>query len=294
MNLGYVKKQTYENVIIPYLYKRRSIHSQQNVLFILRAFSNFMKQDLLSTTKHDAECYVFAIEKKTGQGSLKKNYGRMIFIELRAFFSYCVSVNLIHENPFITTSLKDKRFIETVSFPDLSKVDLLLEVVEDENLYLAIMLALRMALSIQEIADLKKENIIDKEEGLYIHVEKKIHNRPQERYLLVPNDIENILLDRIYATEDEFPYLLVNSYGRKISPRSLQQHLKTYTDSISVEITFSDLRNWSIYLMLAGKVDPEKVKEYAGVKGAWLDKYDTVPEEMKFDAAVYSKLKVMP
>lgn len=278
----------FTELIYNYMQKRKSYDSQKNVVYIINAFLTYSDKNIKEIEKEDIHKYFRFLIEKTKDGCLEEEYVRMIYIELRSFFAYCYKINYITSNPFsdITLPIKDKKYIETSKFPDLIDVNDLLEKIDEHSIYVAVILALRMGLSTSELINIKKEDIIHNKEDDLFYI--KIEKRNNIRFLCIPNDIIPDIKREILSTPANCFYLLSPNKKDKYGTRYIQIKLKRY----NTDITFSDLRNLSIYLMFAGGANIEEVIGYTGMKGEWFKKYDKIPTKYKFDAVKYSKLQI--
>ena len=78
-----------------------------------------------------------------------------------------------------------------------------------------------------------------------------------------------------------------------MSRSGLQHALGRLQASSGHIITFSDLRGLSIFHMRICNSSPSEVALYAGIKGPWLTKYTSIPDEIRMDAAKYVNLRLV-
>lgn len=276
---------------------RRSADSRKNLFYILANFSNCIEKSLFEVSSKDAYYYTKLLRKQLKNHQIQENYCCCIFLELRKFYEYAENTGFIQENPFqnIKNPFHAPEQLSAGSLPALDKVDQLLSLCEpDTMLYLAVLLAFRMALPISEITELKKTQICSELDStnLFIRMERHKDKDNTPSFLYVPEDLRQPLKRAILSTDENFPYVLQNKHGRPYATRSLQNALSSIQKESGNSICFSNLRSLSIYLMLIEKIPVKEIASYVGVEGTWLTLYDHIPNSLQLDASKYVHLRV--
>lgn len=280
-----------------YFNLRRSDASRKNMFYLLSTFSNYTKKPLFDALPQDADSYINHLKKQLQNGTFKENYCCCVFLELRKFYEYAEDWECIDQNPFQAANpFQTNEKLLAADLPSLQDIDTLLSICADEPmLYLAVLLAFRMALPISEIVSLKKEQVCSEHgrQDIYLRMERQAGKKEKTSFLLIPEDILLPLKQTILSTEESYPYILRNKHGRPYAKRSLQNLLATTLEGSGISIHFSALRSLCLFLMLIEKVPVGQIADYAGVEGRWLTLYDHIPEKLRLDASKYVHLRIV-
>lgn len=279
-----------------YLPMRKSDFSKRNILYLLAAFSSQVGRSLFDVRQQDAAGYTKFLLAKMNDGDWKEQYIVTVFSELRSFYTFCFERDIISINPFgsITVPLGAPTDINPSKLPDLIDIDKLFSTLYDyPDIYLAAALAFRMALAMNDLVGLQKEQFgIETSSGdLYLHVNRKYSRGMKESYLYVPEDLHPLLMAS-FRRNSSSPYLFPTKSGY-MSRSGLQHALGRLQAGSGHIITFSELRGLSIFHMRICNSSPSEVALYAGMKGTWLTKYTSIPDEIRMDAAKYVNLRLV-
>lgn len=276
---------------------RKTKNSRQNLFYIIANFGEFSMSSVFDATPLDAENYIAFLADEVKQGKLQEKYCACLFLELRSFYDYALNHQLIFENPFSNQEnpFKFPDKLRAADLPSLAEVDMLLSICNDDPvLHLAVLLAFRMALTISEIVNIeKKQFCIDEKEGeLYLKMWRWTDGEKKEKFLYVPRDIVPYISKMARQTPSEYKYLFRSERKKPFAVRTMQNMLDSAQKDTGVKIQFSELRSLSIYMMLVENIPIKDICSYTNIKGDWLSRYDTIPEELILDAVKYVHLRV--
>lgn len=276
---------------------RRTRDSRQNLFYIIANFGEFSMSSVFDAEPLDAQNYITFLADEMKQGKIQEQYCACIFSELRIFYDYALSHGLVSQNPFSNQKnpFKFPDKLRAADLPSLTEVDLLLRLCENEPvLYLAVLLAFRMALPISEIATIQKNQfcVNEKDGDLYLKMWRWIDGEKKEKFLYVPRDIVPHITKMARQTPAEYLYLLRNKHNKPFVVRTLQLRLDAIQKDTGIKIQFSELRSLCIYLMLTEKIPSKKICAFTNIRGDWLKRYDYIPEELILDATKYIHIRI--
>lgn len=330
----------FENVIWP-TYLTRSKATKKTIANLhqyLEKLVTITGKDITEINEQDVHFFMeslyVSIEKQEYHGS----YVKVIYLSLRKFYDFMQhyryelrdqGIEVSVDNPFHNVPLKiqDKKLLTAEDIPNLKELDQLLEISKQENrsLFLAICFAAKMGLSISEISNLRmsavgymrEEILFEKQDGsheqnLYLCIEDKRKTKRIKRFLLVPEDVCEILEEPLYAEKsgnteynadesDENLYIpnsestsyLITYRGRHYSERTMQYHLKSLCEKHDLkQVTFADLRNLAIFLMKEGGAKDSQIAKYMGMEGRWLCRFSGIDANQVFGTADYNRIQI--
>lgn len=190
------------------------------------------------------------------------------FYSLRSFSVYLANHINDYESPFVFLQLGKKAPDYSLDdFPEEELPELFTLLGNDSDTALAVRLAIHMCLSVSEISNLRSDMFTFRKSGECILSLQRVMATDQSdgySHLQVPE----ILIAPIRQRMDR-EYLILTTYGKKTSIRSLQHHLLVTKTSW----TFQKLRTYGMFLKLQQGYSEFEVAEYAGVDGRWLYRY---------------------
>ena len=288
---AYFTDQEKEYLLTVYLPRRGSDFSRSNLLYIRGAFSTQREKPLFEVSMKDASLYTNFLIGNIEEKIWREQYALTVFNTLQNFYFFCYKQEKIKANPFgqISFPVHSITEVNPKEFSSLYKVDRLFSVLQDMPLlYLAAALAFRMALTVNDLSGLRREQFVMEEEtgSIYLDLIRKYGRRQSRSCLFVPEDLHAILLKTFRTIEPTSPYVFPSKRKSFIPRNTLQINLqKAQIDVEGDNITFSDLRNLSIFLMLICSKSAGDVAAYAGLEGTWLTRYKSIPDEIRMDAA---------
>ena len=234
-------------------------------------------------------------------------YIKRIMQSLKSFYQYLYNLSengylditypcVKYGNPFdhlsVNEDIPDKTEYPEEDIPSMESIDKLLSCCESLNIRTAVCLAFQMAMQINEIVSLKKEDIVDSQ---YIKLNAVTENGKTFRFLKIPDDLMSKLEQLFQETASRSCEYVIQSNGNKpYSIRGLQSalHKIVKENDIPFNITFSALRKAGIRLILSNGAPPQEVAEYTGVQGRWLSKYEKVPLHLVKDMCSYQNIEI--
>lgn len=259
-------------------------HTQKNYLHAIKDISNTFKKDFLDLSRQEITAYFSNLELSGSSLSVH-------FYCCHSFSVYLQEYLDDYTSPFLGLSFgTDATEYTKDDFPSLEELDnLLSNAVYGSDLYLAIVLALRMCLSLTEIVSLVPSQFkADIAGRFFLSLNRKSDTDMSVTpiILAVPDDIIPLITGR-----DRREYLFINKRGNPMNTRTFQRHLK----ATGTKWTFQSLRSFGIFLLLEGGADEFEAASFSGVTGRWLFRYRKLLKEGDFlNCAHYSNLQIKP
>lgn len=278
---------------------RRSAASRKNLFYIIANYGEFLEGSVFDSSSSDAKKYVDFLKSEVVAGRLQEKYCACLFFELRTFFDSLVSSERTSENPFggYDNPFRFPDKLRTEDLPKLSEIDTLLGLCSDDSeSYAAVLLALRMGLTISEIAGIEKKQFClnEKDGDVYLKMWRWDNGEKKELFLYVPRDIIPHLKEQYMATPSDYTHLLRSKKTKKPpTVRGLQLRLEKIQEGLDFSISFSQLRSFCLYMMLLEQVPVQDICRYAGIRGDWLTRYDDIPQALIADAAKYVNIRIL-
>lgn len=282
----------------------KSSHSLDNVYSSLRRMCEYLQKEPLKVTSADAERYKAHLLSLADARKLKISYVMASFAQIKSFYSLITEhkfvlaeyVGISYTDPFqfVYISRQTENELTYQDLPSMEDVDKLLTYFKERNymMYAAVILAYVMGLTVEELAKLKKNNIVRDQTNYYISFEKRAY-ADDNRYLLLKNDVADVLFSTISKSSPPFIYVLCNK-DKQYSVRSLQRHLADGCKELEIpNITFSSLRNAALCMMLQGGCSVEEVARHAGLEGRWLCRFEKIDKKLVSDAATYLNFMIV-
>lgn len=181
--------------------------------------------------------------------------------------------------------------------PSLQNVDHILSYFKNNGdmvMFISVALALFCCQSTSVIVALKKEMFFQDLAGNYgIRIAISSLNN---RFIKVPTDLAQIIIQYTQKRSDSSPYLLLNSYSKPIKAHTIQLRLSNACKECGVpSFTMNKLRILGTTLMIKGGAPLDKVAEHINVKKKdWFFRYNRVVKELGNSAVDYIHLKIVP
>lgn len=200
------------------------------------------------------------------------------------------------------------------SLPSLSQADRVLAWLRENNdftTFAAVSLALRCALTVQELVSLRRFMFFTDAKGRtglrlpMTDARKKgrgsvATGEEKTRVVKLPEDAAEVVrlltAGRPAGEESGEQSLLLNKYGRPLTARSLQMRLREACLACQISpFTMNELRTLGIALMLKGGASVSQAAAYTGTKNTdWFFRYNRLVTELDDSAADYSHLRIVP
>lgn len=191
--------------------------------------------------------------------------------------------------------------------PSIIQTDRVLAWLRENNdltTFTAVTLALRCALTIQEIVNLRRSMFFTDAKGrtgIMLPVSDSRKGEKSRQWTVkVPDDVAEIIrlltAGRQAGEESREQPLLLNKYGRPITVRSLQMRLREACIFAGVApFTMNELRTLGIAFMLKGGASVKQAAEYTGTKNTdWFFRYNRIVVELEDAAADHSHIRIVP
>ena len=228
---AYFTDQEKEYLLTVYLPRRGSDFSRSNLLYILGAFSTQLEKPLFEVSMKDASLYTNFLIGNIEEKIWREQYALTVFNTLQNFYFFCYKQEKIKANPFgqISFPVHSITEVNPKEFSSLYKVDRLFSVLQDMPLlYLAAALAFRMALTVNDLSGLRREQFVMEEEtgSIYLDLIRKYGRRQSRSCLFVPEDLHAILLKTFRTIEPTSPYVFPSKRKSFIPRNTLQINLQ--------------------------------------------------------------------
>lgn len=283
-----------------YSLTRKSKDSIDRLYLLLSNFSKWCRKPLFSMDGRDGQKYMDFLIKRSGEGSLEKETVRSMYFELRCFYDSAAAQGLC-QHPFahLECPFPGKNQINVADLITLNDVDQLLSACSsDPQMYLAVILAFRMALRVSDIVSIKKSDLVFNKarQQLLLRVKRYVEEEGDvcDRYLAIPEDVRPSV-DRVVAlSEESYPYLFRSTHKKPFSKRGMLNRLKSLQPDPENAVTFLDLRALSLFLMVFEKIPKNQIALFSGIKGHWLYAYDHIPDELILNEACLVHIRIVP
>jgi len=181
------------------------------------------------------------------------------------------------------------------SYEEIDKVLTYLKVADDMTTFVAISLALRMALTTDEVCSLQRKQFYRDGKGNFgLYFKSPVYGGAK-RHMLVPDDIADLIGSLVAKRKDitDESYLLVNKRSGQLNKRTLQQVLKDACISAKVPpFTINQLRTLSIAQMFAGGAKAEDVADHNGSLDRWFFRLERVIKDIDKDPVRYNHISI--
>lgn len=271
----YISDYFWEHIWSRFIYGLKSEKTISFYRSVITDITNICERDFCALDLSCAETYRNVLRKRGLQESTVELYLRVI----RSIASFIEESKLVsgYRNPFqflqLTQATGFYEDIEIPSLEDMSQMLLTAKEIGNFTSFLAMTLTFRCCLAPSELATLTRKDFRFPKENLL-----DIGTAAQKRSILVPEDVLNCVntADPSFfsCSEPSLP-LFRKKNGTPLSLRALQHNIKQVSDAAGLDITLQKLRNLGILeLMRANIHDLNLVREYTGLEGRWLFRYE--------------------
>lgn len=162
----------------------------------------------------------------------------------------------------------------------LDDTDKLLETAlkTDRMMYAVIALVSICGLTVSEICNLKKSNmVVDANNHLGIIFVRK----PKNKYIRITDDVAKILENHLNAFPPTSDYIFTNTRCKPLTPRTLQLHFKKIIDMTFPDknISLQNLRSTAAVRLIKAGASETAVAKYLGIGTRWINRYDKIIDE---------------
>lgn len=258
--------ENYENTRLNTLTTRRRYRK------VIEEVETFAKTDFLHVSQINAYAYKRYLTTLGLDDTTKDSRLRIV----KSIGMYFEQVLPNYHSPFtILPFFEECTFYTGKDVPTLEDVSELLQIAEEhENFraFLAITLALRLCLSLSEIAAVRSSHFVIGETACVMYVQESTIER---RTIPVPDDVLN-LIKKVYPkffSEKDMP-LFAKKNGSTVSPRTIRRSLEELYQYTELRTTLQEIRLLGIYLMLKSNKNKEEVAAFAGISDRWMFRYE--------------------
>jgi len=287
--------------------------TRADYLKVLSDFCEYIGKDILSFNESDAAYYADYLKERCPQELSIKTVENRLCV-LRTFSAFILKMRSeiyedwhvtieFYSNPFDNIYIeRPEGYYDLDSLPSISEIDKLLALSKGTSTmdFLIFSLIIRCGLSIGEVLKLSFSDFVCDSNGTYALNVTSVGG--VIRRIKIGEDIVSIMSN--YVSEGGRGNLgscggklFVNKSGQVYSLRTIERHLKSYTqallsnDMIKHDFTLQDMRNAAINLMLAGGANPLDVSKYVGTSDKWMFRYEGVFDEV-LDAGDFSIISI--
>lgn len=239
---------------------------------IIKEVENFTNTEFLSVTSINAYAYKRYLTSLGLDNTTKDSRLRIV----KSIGMYFEQVMPGYRSPFtILPFFEECTFYTGKDIPTLEDVSTLLQIAEEHGntrAFLAISLALRLCLSLSEIAAIRSSHFVLGETAATLYVQESDHG---SRTIPVPSDVLSII------KEVQSEFLLAKDqplFGKKngsiVSPRTIRRSLEELYQYTEVRTTLQEIRLLGIYLMLKNNNEKDEVAAFAGISDRWIFRYE--------------------
>lgn len=246
----------------------------------------------------NADSYAEHLLSKVTEGKLSLNYAYAEFSRARSVASFIEEHfadygMTAYNNPFKDYAFPKKdTVLSGLYLPSVSELDKLLEASEDDDeLYLAISLVLKLSLTVGECLSLKRDDFIINDDDVML---LRVESTDRHRYLKVPEDIRQ-LVSEYCSSHSCGPenYMFINRKGDRLQIRALQKRLDKACSSCDLHYNFNDIRNTGIAYMLKCGATEKEAAEFVGIAEKWIYRYSSATKHMHIAENDFTNIKIV-
>lgn len=271
-----LKEETFD-LFQEFLKTLRTGNSKESYARAVAKICTYCRKDFLELGKSDIEDFFSYLEQDMKSSSISVYY-----YSCHSFAEYAQGVVDGYFSPFLLYHLRmDAPDYKDSDFPPVHTLsDLLCDAGQGTDLYLAILLALRLCLTITEIISLSPLDFTEERGKMYLSLVRNPAAPPS--VMEVPEEIRQQVLLRRNRN-----LLLLNSRGKALTARTLRNQIS----SLGTGWTFRSLRAFGTLLILDAGVSELDVAQLCGVSGRWLNRYRGIAGKGDYTSAAVQALK---
>lgn len=259
---------------------------------------NHAKKDFLQLTLPMVEAYFSSITTSVNLGTRK--HRMRVYVALARYADenallYGLGSSLASVFQLVGLEELDMEY-KLEDLASLQDVDCLLAYFKrtgDMAMFISMCLALFCSLSTSELIALEKTMLFQDLAGNY-GIRIPISNL-NDRFVKIPNDLAQIIIQYLNSRTNDSPYLLLNAYGKKMGTYTIQQRLREACKECGVSgCTMNKLNVLGTAYMIKGNAPIGKLAEHVNIKKTeWFYRYNRLVKELDDSAVDYIHLKVV-
>lgn len=297
----YFSETFYNGIWMSFATTLRASKTRNDYFSLLCEICDYCKKDFLELEPTDGKAFFDYLFERNRAGKLRKSSISVHFYKLNSISNYIIENGVKYgvksfQNPL--SSLCDvsiDSFLTEEHVPDIEMMDRILSMCKkDLQLYTAVGLIVRCALTSSELCSIKRDCIVQDGKG---NCGIKFKTRSSERYVKIPEDIVCLIGQVIGAYPSVDGTLFVNTRGRALSVRGLQRLYNKYVYFNNDEYCYnmSDIRNGSIAFFLAhGAIERDSIAEYVNISKGWLIRYANVIPDLEKAPVDFVNIRIEP
>ncbi len=263
-----------KNIILPgFLASFKSQKSRLNHVYVINDFMKFSGKSFELCIKDDADSYnkhLYAHLHANGPEKITPGTYAGKISMLRGFSAYISDNRFVNGyspifSHIITAQIDEE--LEYTDMPLLEDMELLFESAKKSPMDLLLFtLIAKCGLSTSQICTLKMSDVVYDDRNIPYAI--KLRNNSGFCLLYLTDDVVKILTAYTQLNHNE--WMFINSRGNKMTPRTLQRLVKSYTDELSdklfkKDITVQNIRHMAVKYMKAGGAADNEISECIGV-----------------------------
>ena len=271
----------------------KSITTEASYRTDIREIMNYFQKDFFEIREVEVKEYFAVLQNKVNKGALRPGTMAKKFRELHFFAEY------VYENhekygidkdyrdyyyPYLKVVAKQEKHVKAVPLEHIDR--LLLAAEENSMAYCIIVLLYRVGLTSTEIVELKPEDFVIYENGVYV----SIIDRREKSF--IPEDAVRVI--ECYINErKENTFLFYNSRGNKLNPMYISRLMKKYAKKAGIPCYSAEsIRNTCGVTMFSYGADSRQVAKQMGITKVQIKRYDNVIYRDSIQKAANNLVKV--
>lgn len=271
----------------------KSITTEASYRTDIREIMNYFQKDFFEIREVEVKEYFAVLQNKVNKGALRPGTMAKKFRELHSFAEY------VYENhekygidkdyrdyyyPYLKVVAKQEKHVKAVPLEHIDR--LLLAAEENSMAYCIIVLLYRVGLTSTEIVELKPEDFVIYENGVYV----SIIDRREKSF--IPEDAVRVI--ECYINERKGnTFLFYNSRGNKLNPMYISRLMKKYAKKAGIPCYSAEsIRNTCGVTMFSYGADSRQVAKQMGITKVQIKRYDNVIYRDSIQKAANNLVKV--
>ena len=270
---------------------------------VVESICTYCNKDFLKLDARDAKRYFRFCENIKLNDESTLVFKRSVLVSIASFVEENYKTyDLIpypYSDAYRMIYFEDSQLISPDSLPKLKNIDRLISYLlqnKKHRTLLAVLLAVKLALTASEILNIRYSDFIENDNGCKIlRIRSK---RPPDRFIQIPSDLVTSI--ELYASEylnemsaaDPESFLFKARNNSPLAYRTLSGDLKNTCKAVGVDITFNDLRNLSIAYMIKNGATEDDISKITGTTGTLYRRFNPAVEAIIKTSVEYNCIYV--
>lgn len=297
----YFSKLFYETIWPAFSMTLKNRKTKNDYFTLICNVCDYCKKDFLELSENDGNSFFHYLEEKNKKGELRKSTISIHLSKFNSLSNFIVGTGANYgissfTNPFISVrGVEYDALLTKEHVPDMKEMDEILSMCKsDLQLYVAVALIVRCALSSSELCNIRRDKIIQDANG---NTGILLNEHHKDRIIKIPSDIVTLIGQVIETYSSLDGTLFVNTRGKALSVRGLQRLYNKYVSFPDDKYfyTMSDIRNGAIaYYLSFDNINRNSVAEYASLSTGWLIRYNDVIPDLDSAPVDLVNIKIQP